>query len=232
MLCELPLTGAPQGQCNWWTKDLGREQKDPQELDWSLDNSKEWGSGREKSETNPSTHPLPYHRKEDQQNWRDGLKPAEDFLFLFLLPSILYFFIPSSCLLLFIFYFNFCYNSFFLSLLSSFFIPSFLSFSISFHSFPSPFFFFFLFFSPFHTGETIKPAALKTPELDPNRAHPNNQDSDTNSLCYYRDLARWELWTPVHLLEEETHQQITTEKGEEGSGSHINLNPGLIWKYN
>ena len=37
--------------------------------------------------------------------------------------------------------------------------------------------------------------------------------------------SRWELWKPVHPLEEETHQQrnhqqITTEEGEGGSGSH------------
>ena len=29
-------------------------------------------------------------------------------------------------------------------------------------------------------SETIKPGALKTPELDPNRGHPNNRDSETN----------------------------------------------------
>ena len=44
------------------------EQKDPEELDWRLDNSEECGSGREKSETNPLTHPLPFDRQEDQQN--------------------------------------------------------------------------------------------------------------------------------------------------------------------
>ena len=44
------------------------EEKDPEELDWRLDNTKECGSGRERSETNPSTHPLPFHRQEDQQN--------------------------------------------------------------------------------------------------------------------------------------------------------------------
>ena len=65
---ELPLTSAPQGQHNWWTKGLGGEQRDPEELDWRLDNSQECGSGREKSETNPSTHPLPFHRQEEQQN--------------------------------------------------------------------------------------------------------------------------------------------------------------------
>ena len=31
---------------------------------------------------------------------------------------------------------------------------------------------------------------------------------------------------------ERNHQQITMEEGEERTGSHINLNPGLIWKYN
>ena len=44
------------------------KQKDPEELDWRLDNSEECGSGREKSETNPSNHPLPFHRQEDGQN--------------------------------------------------------------------------------------------------------------------------------------------------------------------
>ena len=34
------------------------EEKDLEELDWRLNNSEECGSGREKSETNPSNHPL------------------------------------------------------------------------------------------------------------------------------------------------------------------------------
>ena len=29
-------------------------------------------------------------------------------------------------------------------------------------------------------GETIKPGAVKRPELDPNQGYPNNRDSDTN----------------------------------------------------
>ena len=29
-------------------------------------------------------------------------------------------------------------------------------------------------------SETIKPGAVKRPELDPNRGHPNNRDSETN----------------------------------------------------
>ena len=57
------------------------EQKDPEELDGRLDNSEECGSGRGKSETNPSTQPLRFHRQEDQQTNLTGLKPAEDFLF-------------------------------------------------------------------------------------------------------------------------------------------------------
>ena len=44
------------------------EQKDPEELDRRLNNSQDYGSGKEKSETNPSNHPLPFHRKEDQEN--------------------------------------------------------------------------------------------------------------------------------------------------------------------
>ena len=44
------------------------EQKDPEELDWRLDNSEECGSGREKSEINPFNNSLPFHRQEDQQN--------------------------------------------------------------------------------------------------------------------------------------------------------------------
>ena len=51
---------------NWGTKGLGGEQ-DTEELRWRLDNSKECGSGREKSERNPSTHHLLFHRQEDQQ---------------------------------------------------------------------------------------------------------------------------------------------------------------------
>ena len=41
-------------------------------------------------------------------------------------------------------------------------------------------------------GETIKPRALKRPELDPNRGYPNNQTVRQISLCYSRELARWE----------------------------------------
>ena len=42
------------------------------------------------------------------------------------------------------------------------------------------YFFFLFFFPPFPTGETIKSGALKRPELDANRGHPSNRDSETN----------------------------------------------------
>ena len=76
------------------------------------------------------------------------------FTFLFLLPAFFYFFIlifvkiPSSYLS---------------SNLFLFLLPSFLSFSIPFSFIP---FSFFSLLSPFPTGETIKPGALKRPELD------------------------------------------------------------------
>ena len=113
-----------------------------------------------------------------------GLKPAEDFFFLssfppefllpfcpsfffysFLLPSFT-FFIPSSCLLLFILLIFVKIPSYLASDLSLFLLPSFLSFSIP--LFPP----YLLFFAPlplFPTGETRKPGALKRPELDPVR---------------------------------------------------------------
>ena len=144
----------------------------------------ECGSGREKSETNPSNHPSCFtHRKTSTTNLT-SLKPAEDFFFfsflssfspefllpfcpsffLFLLPSILYlfysFFLPSLICFILIFVKILSYPA---SNLSLFLLPSFLSFSIPFFPpslfLPPP-------FSLFPTGETIKPGVLKTPELD------------------------------------------------------------------
>ena len=68
VVCELSLIGAPQGERNWWTKGLAWAQKGTEELGWRLDNSKECDSGREKSETSPSTQPLLFHGQEGQQN--------------------------------------------------------------------------------------------------------------------------------------------------------------------
>ena len=48
-----------------------------------LQNSEECDPGREKSETNPSNHPLPLHRQDTSRNNLTGLKPGEDFFFLF-----------------------------------------------------------------------------------------------------------------------------------------------------
>ena len=90
--------------------------------------------------------------------------------FLLLHPSILYlfysFFLPSftySVVLIFV-----KIPSYLASDLSLFLLPSFLSFSIPFSFLPFSFYFFLL-LSPFATGETIKPGAMKTPELDPVR---------------------------------------------------------------
>ena len=136
------------------------EQKYPEELDWRLKNSEECGSGREKSETNPSNHPLPFHRQEDQQNKPDQFKASRlffsfilspqipssflpFFLFIFLLPSIPYlfysFFMPSP---VYFFVLIFVKIPYLASGLSFFPLPSFLSFSIPFFP-PSG-----LFFSP------------------------------------------------------------------------------------
>ena len=78
---------------------------------------------------------------------------------------------------------------------------------------------------------------MKRPELDPNRGHPNNRDSETNFTLLLQRTCKVGAVNTVHLLEEETyqqrnHQQIRTEEGEGESGSHTNLNPGLFWKYN
>ena len=74
---------------------------------------------------------------------------------------------------------------------------------------------------------------MKRPELDPNRGHPNNRDSETNFTLLLQRTCKVGAVNTVHLLEEETyqqrnHQQITRREGERGSGRHTNLNPGPI----
>ena len=74
---------------------------------------------------------------------------------------------------------------------------------------------------------------MKIPELDPNRGHPNNRDSETNfTLLLQRTckVGAVNTTTPAGEgnLQKRNHQQITTEEDEERSGSHTNLNPGLI----
>ena len=80
-----------------------------------LQNSEESDPGREKSETNPSNHPLPLHRQDTSRNNLTGLKPTEDFFFFLFL------------------FFPFPLNSFFLALFffHSFFLPSFTIFMSS-----------------------------------------------------------------------------------------------------
>ena len=96
-----------------------------------------------------------------------GLKPAKDFFFSFPLNSfflsvLLSFFIPSSCIV-------YLFISIFVK--TPYLSPDlFLSFLPSFHSFTIPLLFLLFFFfllSPFRTGETRKPGVLKRPELDP-----------------------------------------------------------------
>ena len=41
-------------------------------------------------------------------------------------------------------------------------------------------------------SETIKPGVEKRQELDPNRGHPNNQDTETISLYYSTEHERWD----------------------------------------
>ena len=50
-------------------------------MDWSLDNSEECGSGREKSETNPSTNPYPLTDRKTSRTNLTSLKPAEDIFY-------------------------------------------------------------------------------------------------------------------------------------------------------
>ena len=82
-----------------------------------LQNSEECDPGREKSETNPSNHHLPLHRQDTSRYNLTGLKPAEDFFFIFFL------------------FFPFPLNSFFRSpfflFFHSFFLPTFTIFMSS-----------------------------------------------------------------------------------------------------
>ena len=49
-----------------------------------LQNCQECDPGREKSETNPSNHPLPLHRQDTSRYNLAGSKPTEDFFYFFL----------------------------------------------------------------------------------------------------------------------------------------------------
>ena len=78
---------------------------------------------------------------------------------------------------------------------------------------------------------------MKRPELDPDRGHPNNQDSETNFTLLLQRTCKVGVVntsTPAGRGNPTTRirQQITMEESEGGSGSHTNLNPGPIWNYN
>ena len=170
----MPLIGVPQGQHNWWTKGLEGSRRTLRNWTggWTTVNTMTQ-EGRKVKPIPPPT-PSSFIDRKTSRTDLTSLKPAKDFfkkipssflsffLFLFLLPSILYLFysifLPSfiySFVLLFV-----KIPSYLASDLSLFPLPSFLSFSIpsSFH--PLSFCFFFL-LSPFPTGETIKPGAVK-----------------------------------------------------------------------
>ena len=131
-------------------------------MDGRLKNSKECGSGREKSETNPSTLPLQFQRQEDQEKWPDLFKASRR---LFFFPFLLSPWIPSSFL------------SFFLFL---FLLPSFLSFSVHFFSFHYSFFFSFS-----HRWDSKIWSSEKT-RVRPKQGHPNNWDSETNFTLLFQ----------------------------------------------
>ena len=82
-----------------------------------LQNSKECDPGREKSETNPSNHPLPLHRQDTSRNNLTSLKPTENFFSFFL---FLFFSFPPEFLLPLSFFFHsFCLPSFTIFMSSS-----------------------------------------------------------------------------------------------------------------
>ena len=166
----MSLTGAPQGQHNWWTKGLGGSRRTLR--NWTGG----WTTAKSVTQEGRKVKPIPpptpsrfTDRKTSRTNLTDS-KPAKDFFlsfFLFLLPplnsfflsvfSFFYSFFPPSFTFLF-FLPAFFYLFFILifvkipSYLSSdlflFLPPSFLSFLFYSFFLPSllPFFFFFLLF--------------------------------------------------------------------------------------
>ena len=129
----------------------------------------------------PPTTPSHFTDRKTSRTNLTSLKPAEDFFLSFPLNSfflsvLFSFFIPSSFHPL-LFHSIFLPSFIFFILIfvkiphlsSHLFLllpPSYLPFSMP--LFPLSFSFFFL-LSPFPTGETIKPGAMKRPELDPVR---------------------------------------------------------------
>ena len=162
--CELPLTGTTQGQQNWWTKGLRGSRRILRNWTGGWTTAKSVAQEGRKLKPIPPHTPSSFTDRKTTKTDLTGLKPTEDIFFSFSLNS---FFLPS-----------------FLPSFPPSVLPSFRSFSIPFS------FHLFLYTSPFPTGETIKPGALKRPELDPNRGHPITKTVTQISLCYSRQLAR------------------------------------------
>ena len=125
--CELLLIGAPHGQHNWWTKGPGGIRRTLR--NWTGGWTTAKSVAQEGRKVKPILPTTPSHftdRKTSRTNLTN-LKPAEDVFFPYLL-----FFSPIPL------------NSFFLSVLLSFLIPS--SFHpLLFYSFFLPSFIYFLF---------------------------------------------------------------------------------------
>ena len=166
----MPLIGTRQGQQNWWTKGLGGSRRTLR--NWTGGRTTAKSVAQEGRKVKPISPPTPSHFTDRKTSRTDltTLKPADDFFFFF---SLLLPFCPS-----------FFFYSFFLPFFAFLFLlPSLLSYSFSF----PPFFFFIL----LSTGETIKPRAMKRPELYPNRGILITEIVRQISLCYSRELARW-----------------------------------------
>ena len=147
----MPLTGAPQGQHNWWTKGLGGSRRTMR--NWTGGWTTAKSLDQEGRKVKPIPPPTPSHftdRKTSRTNLT-SLKLTEHFVFKFLLPFCPSFFSYSFFLPSFISLFILIFVKILSSLLPSIFsflLPSFLP--LLFYSFflPSllPFFFFILLF--------------------------------------------------------------------------------------
>ena len=152
---ELPLTGAPQGQHNWWTKGRGGSRRTLR--NWTGDWTTAKSVAQEGRKVKPVPPPTASHFTDRKTSITDltSLKPAEDFpttppfftLFLPFLSSFLFFysFFLTSFICFIILIFVKIPSSFpSFDLFYSFFLPPFLSISIPFSFLP-----FFFFFSSF-----------------------------------------------------------------------------------
>ena len=78
--CELPLTGAPQGQHNWWTKGLGGSRRTLR--NWTGG----WTTAKTEAHEGRKVKPIPPQPVTDRKTSRTSLtslKPAEGFVLFF-----------------------------------------------------------------------------------------------------------------------------------------------------